>query len=310
MILKILEQLRAAALTCNTVLLIGETGVGKERLAEFLHQKSVRQFKPMVKVNISSLPRELIESELFGHERGAFTSAIAEKHGFFEVADGGSLFLDDIDDLPLEAQGKLLRAVETRTIQRVGSTRPIPVDVRFIVASKASLRHLVDQGLFRADLFYRLNVVPIEVPPLRERREDIPLLIGHFLREFLPDHEVQVSKDALRIMVNYSWPGNVRELINVLLRITLSVNGEITLEDLPPEVRGEDPVQLLMKSCARCFSEKSMHYDDVVTCLESTLLRHALIRHNGNKSEAARFLGLSLSTFRDKLTKYGLTEVR
>jgi transcriptional regulator with GAF, ATPase, and Fis domain len=309
-ILKILEQLKTAALTDSTVLLIGETGVGKELFATFLHQKSVRRFKSLIKVSVATLPRELVESELFGHERGAFTSAVSEKKGLFEAAHGGSLFLDDIDDLPIELQPKLLRAIETREIQRVGSTRTIPVDVRFIVASKVSLKELVDQGTFRADLFYRLNVVPIEIPPLRERREDIPLLVEHCLRDFLPEKNIVVSKEALRALVNYSWPGNVREFINILLRVTLFVNGEITLEDLPPEIKGEDPIDMLIKSCTRCFMEKEMDYEDVVVCLEANLLRHALDLNKGNKSKAAQYLGLKLSTFRDKLAKYRLTEFR
>jgi two-component system response regulator AtoC len=308
--LKILEQLKTVALSDGTVLLIGETGVGKELFATFIHQKSVRRFKPLIKLSVATLPRELVESELFGHEKGAFTSAVSERKGLFEAAHGGSLFLDDIDDLPIEMQPKLLRSIETREIQRVGSTRTIPIDVRFIVASKVSLKELVDQGTFRADLFYRLNVVPIEIPPLRERREDIPLLVEHYLKDFLPEKNVAVSKEALRALVNYSWPGNVRQFINALLRVTLFVNGEITLDDLPPEIKGEDPVDMLIKSCTRCFLGKDMNYEDVVVCLEANLLRHALDLNKGNKSKAARLLGLKLSTFRDKLAKYQLAEFR
>lgn len=308
--LKILEQLKTVALADSTVLLIGETGVGKELFATFLHQKSARRFKPLVKVSVATLPRELVESELFGHERGAFTTAVSEKKGLFEAAHGGSLFLDDIDDLPIEIQPKLLRSIETRQIQRVGSTRTIPVDLRFIVASKVSLKELVDQGTFRADLFYRLNVVPVDIPPLRDRREDIPLLVDHYLKDFVPEKHILVSKEALRALVNYSWPGNVRELINILLRVTLFVNGEIMLDDLPPEMKGGDPVEMLIKSCERCFIEKDMNYDEVVVCLEGNLLRHALDLNKGNKSKAAKLLGLKLSTFRDKLAKYRLTGFR
>jgi two-component system response regulator AtoC len=308
--LKILEKLKTAALSDGTVLLIGETGVGKELLATFLHQKSVRRFKPLIKVSVATLPRELVESELFGHEKGAFTSAVSEKKGLFEAAQGGSFFLDDIDDLPIEIQPKLLRAIESREIQRVGSTRTIPIDVRFIVASKVSLKELVDQGTFRADLFYRLNVVPVEIPPLRDRREDIPLLVDHYLKDFLPEKNIVVSKEALRALVNYSWPGNVREFINLLLRVTLFVNGEITLEDLPPEVKGEDTVEMLIKHCTRCFVERELDYDEVVVCLESNLLRHALDLNGGNKSRAAKLLGMKLSTFRDKLSKHKVADIR
>lgn len=305
-ILNILEQLKTIALSDGTVLLIGETGVGKERFAEYLHRKSARRFKPLVKVGVATLPRELVESELFGHEKGAFTGAASEKKGLFEMANGGSLFLDDIDDLPIEIQPKLLRAMEAHEIQRVGGTRTIKIDVRFVAASKASLKDLVDQGKFRADLFYRLNVVPVNIPPLRDRREDIPALVEHYLKVYLPDKQVNVSKEALRALVNYSWPGNVRELVNVLVRVLLFVNDEITVEDLPNEVRGEDPIDLLIKSCSRCFFEQQMSLEQIVACLETNLLRKALEMHQGNKSRAADFLGLKLSTFRDKISKYDL----
>ncbi|MEW6511727.1 MAG: sigma-54 dependent transcriptional regulator [Bacteroidota bacterium] len=305
-ILNILEQLRTVALSDSTVLLIGETGVGKERFAEYLHHKSVRRFKPLVKVGVSTLPRELVESELFGHEKGSFTGAAVEKKGLFEVANGGSLYFDDIDDLPIEIQPKLLRAMEAHEIQHVGGTRPIRIDVRFIAASKVSLKDLVDQGRFRADLFYRLNVVPITIPPLRDRREDIPPLIEQYVRHFLPDKRVTVSKEALKAFVNYSWPGNVRELVNVLVRVLLFVNDHVDLEDLPREIRGEDPISMLIKSCSRCFFEERMNYDQILACLETNLLRQALEMHHGNRSRAADFLGLKLSTFRDKLVKYNL----
>lgn len=203
-ILDILQQLRTIALTDRTVLFIGETGVAKDRFAEYLHQKSARRFKPLVKIDMATLPRELVESELFGHEKGAFTGAAAEKKGLFEAAEGGSLLLDDIDDLPIEIQPKLLRAMESHEIQRVGGIRTIKIDVRFIATSKVSLKDLVDQGKFRADLFYRLNVVPITIPPLRDRREDIPALIEHYLKFYLPEKTVTVSKEALRALVNYS----------------------------------------------------------------------------------------------------------
>jgi transcriptional regulator with GAF, ATPase, and Fis domain len=309
-ILGILERLKTVALAESTVLLIGETGVGKDLFAEYLHQKSVRRFKPLVKVGVATLPRELVESELFGHEKGAFTGAALEKKGLFEVANGGSIFLDEIDDLPIEVQPKLLRAIESHEVQRVGGTRLIPIDVRFIVASKVSLKKLVDEGKFRADLFYRLNVVPIEIPPLRDRREDIPLLANHFLKVLSPEKQITVSKETLRALLNYSWPGNVRELINVLRRATLFANGEITIDDLPTEIKGGDSMDMLMKSCSRCFLEEHMSYDQLMTCLETNLLRKALEIHEGNKSRAAKFLGLKPSTFRDKLAKHHLADSR
>lgn len=309
-ILSILEQLRTIAHSNCTVLLIGETGVGKERFADYLHLHSARRHKPLVKIGVASLPRELVESELFGYEKGAFTSATSEKKGLFEVASGGSLFLDDIDDLPIEIQPKLLRALETREIQRVGGTRSIPIDVRFIAASKVGLRELVDQGKFRADLFYRINVVPIVIPPLRERREDIPALVEYYLEALAPGKNIRVSKEALRTLVNYSWPGNVRELKNILHRIVLFADEEIGVEDLPPEIKLENPLELLMRNCSRCFIEEQLSYQEILGCLESNLLRKALEMSDGNKSRAAKFLGLKLTTFRDKLKKYGLAGSR
>jgi len=305
-ILDILDQLKTISLSDSTVLLVGETGVGKELLAEYLHQKSVRRYKPLVKVGVATLPRELVESELFGHEKGSYTSASSDKKGLFEIADGGSLFLDDVDDLPIEMQPKLLRAMESGGIQRIGGTRSIPIDVRFIAATKVNLKELVDQGRFRADLFYRVHVVPIVIPPLRERREDIPVLVEHFLRVLAPEKTMVVSKEALRALINYSWPGNVRELKNILARTILFANDEITVEDLPSDIRGENPVEMLLKSCSRCFVEEEMSFQQIVECLESNLLRKALELHSGNKSRAAQYLNLKLSTFRDKLEKYHL----
>lgn len=302
----ILEQLKTVALSDSTVLLIGETGVGKEKLADFVHHKSVRRFKPLVKVGAAALPRELAENELFGHEKGSFTSAVSEKKGLFEVANGGTLFLDDIDDLPIEIQPKLLRAIESGQIQRVGGTRTIPVDVRFIAASKVSLKTLVDQGRFRADLFYRLNVVPIVIPPLRERREEIPVLLEDFLRSFSPEKKLVFSKEALRALINYSWPGNIRELKNAVARISIFAKDTIEAEDLPPEIAGQHPIDMLLKTCTQCFFEERMSYDQIVGCLEMNLLRKALEMNGGNKSKAAKFLQLRLSTFRDKLSKYNI----
>lgn len=303
----ILDRLQTVALSDSTVLLTGETGVGKEKLADFLHQKSVRRFKPLVKVGVATLPRELAETELFGHERGAFTSANAEKKGLFEVANGGSLFLDDIDDLPIEIQPKLLRAIESSEIQRIGGIRTISIDVRFIAASKVSLKELVDQGKFRADLFYRLNVIPISIPPLRERHEDIPDLLEHFLKTFAPDRQLSFSKEALRALINYSWPGNVRELRNMIARVVLFASGEIQLEDLPAEINSEHPLDMLLKSCNRCFMEDRMGFEEIISCLEVNLLRRALDMHAGNKSKAAEFLKMKLSTFRDHCVKHNLS---
>jgi len=302
----LLARVDRIARSDTTVLLIGETGVGKELVADYVHRVSPRADRPFVKIALSAMPHDLLESELFGHERGAFTSATADKRGLFELAHTGTLFLDDVDDVPLGVQAKLLRVLESRQVMRVGGTVTIPIDVRLVSASKVDLRQLVERGTFRADLFYRLNVFPVEIPPLRDRREDIPLLVSHFLRRFAPERPLRLSPEAERALVNYDWPGNVRELRNVVQRIALFADGEIGPSDLPPEITGGHPVEQLVRACTRCLVEGSMTYTEVVACLESNLLRQALAEAGGNRTQAARLLGLSLSTLRDKLKKYGL----
>jgi transcriptional regulator with PAS, ATPase and Fis domain len=250
------------------------------------------------------MPAELLESELFGHEKGAFTSASQEKKGLFEIAHTGSIFLDDIDDVPLQIQTKLLRFLESREMLRIGGTVPIQVDVRLITATKLDLIELVNKKLFRADLFYRINVVPIKIPPLRERRDDIPLFIEYFLKHYKPEKEISLSNESLFALVSYSWPGNVRELKNLVHRISLYVDDKITFDDLPPEIRNENPIELLLKACNKCYIEGTMNFDQVVKCLESNLLAEALRKSKGNQTQAAKSLGLSLSTFRDKRKKY------
>jgi len=302
----LLARVDRIARSDTTVLLVGETGVGKELVADYIHRVSPRADRPFVKIALSAMPHDLLESELFGHERGAFTSAASEKRGLFELAHTGTLFLDDVDDVPLGVQAKLLRVLESRHVMRVGGTVTIPIDVRLVSASKVDLRQLVQRGVFRADLFYRLDVFPVEIPPLRDRREDVPLLVSHFLRRFAPDRPLRLSPEAERALVNYDWPGNVRELRNVVQRIALFADGEIGPSDLPPEITGEPPVDQLVRACTRCLLDGSMSFTDVVACLESNLLRQALAEAGGNRTQAARLLGLSLSTLRDKLKKYGL----
>ena len=290
----------------SSVLLIGETGVGKEIFAEYIHRTSSRALKTFVKIGLAALPSELLSSELFGHEKGAYTSASTEKKGLFEIADAGSIFLDDIDDVPIDIQTKLLRVLESHELMRIGGTTPIQIDVRLITASKVDLKELVNRGIFRADLFYRINVVPIRIPPLRERRDDIPQLVEHFLKYFQPQKSISVSKEAMRALVNYPFPGNVRELKNLIQRISLFVNGEINLNDLPSEIKNENPVETLIKACNKCYIDGQMSLDQIVHCLEHNLLNEALNKAKGNQSLAAKELGLSLSTFRDKIKKYNL----
>ncbi len=291
----------------TSILLIGETGVGKEIFAEYIHRTSNRSQRPFVKIALSALPADLLESELFGHEKGSFTSASNEKKGLLEIADTGSIFLDDIDDVPLQIQPKLLRVLESRELMRVGGTKPIPIDVRIITASKVDLKELVNNGIFRADLFYRINVMPIHIPPLRERRDDIPVLVEYFLKHFKPDKPLKFSPEALKAMINYSWPGNVRELKNVVQRISLFAEDEIKLNDLPQEIQTGNPIDFLLKACNKCYIEGEMKFEQIVGCLEHNLLKEALRKSMGNQSQAAKSLGLSLSTFRDKLKKYSHT---
>ena len=302
----ILTRIETIANSDSSILLIGETGVGKELFAEYIHRTSTRADLPLVKVGLSAVPQDLLESELFGHDKGAYTSASGEKKGLFELAEGGSIFLDDIDDFPFALQSKLLRVLESREVKRVGGTRSIPLNVRLITASKLDLRELVERRLFRADLFYRINVVPIVIPPLRERVNDVPLLVEHFMNRFAPGKGLTVTPDAIKAFQDYPWPGNVRELRNIVQRIALFASSEVQLKDLPPEIQGENAVSLLIKACTRCFTDEKMTFDQVIACLEANLLQQSLTQTGGNKKKAAEHLKMSVSTFRDKLKKYNL----
>ena len=304
----ILSRVETIAQSDTSVLLVGETGVGKELFADYIHRASRRRDRPFVKIALSAMPHDLLESELFGHERGAFTSAIADKRGLFELAHTGTFFLDDIDDVAPAVQVKLLRVLELQQVMRVGGGVPIPVDVRLITASKIDLEQLVARNLFRADLFYRINVCPVHIPPLRERREDVPLLAAHFLQRFAPDKGLVLTPAAGQALTRYDWPGNVRELRNIMQQAALFAEREVRPEDLPPEIAGSDHVARLIKACGRCMIDGQLTYTDVVACLETNLLRQALADAGGNRSHAARALGLSLSTLRDKLRKYGLAD--
>jgi two-component system response regulator AtoC len=302
----ILTRVDTIAQSDSSVLLIGETGVGKELFAEYIHRMSPRSERPFVKVGLSTLPHELLESELFGHERGSFTSASSEKKGLFELAHTGSIFLDDIDDFPLGLQSKLLRVLESREVMRVGGATPIAVDVRLITATKVDLKQLVDTSMFRSDLYYRINVVPVFIPPLRERPDDIPPLIELMLKRYAPNRPFSLSPEALRILTDYAWPGNVRELRNVIQRICLFAPDRIQPEDLPQELRNSRPLDQITRACHRCFTEEHMTFDEVMVCLEVNLLRGALRQANGNRTRASQLLNMSPSTFRDKLKKHKL----
>lgn len=303
---KIISRLDKAIQTDSSILLIGETGVGKELFAEYIHKTSPRFMEPFVKISLSALPAELLESELFGHEKGSFTSASMEKKGLFELANNGSIFLDDIDDFPIRLQSKLLRALESSEIMRIGAQATTKVNVRVIAASKIDLKELVEKELFRSDLFFRLNVVPVEIPPLRERVDDVDLLANYFLKKFSTNGSMNFSDESLQAMLNYDWPGNVRELKNVIQRISIYAGDVIELSDLPSEISNIDNLSALLKSCSKCFVKDGMTFDQAVACLESNLLIQAMKKSNSNKTKAANLLGMSLSTFRDKLKKYQL----
>jgi len=305
-VLNILSRIEKVASSDCSILLIGETGAGKEVFAEYIHRISNRCNHPLVKVSLSTLPPNLIESELFGYEKGAFTSSIHEKKGQFEMADKGTIFLDDIDDFPLDLQTKLLRVLESKEIKKIGGQKPIPLDIRLITASKLELSEMVAQGKFRMDLFYRINVFPIIIPPLRQRVDDIPLLIEHFLKYYEPSRKIAVTDEAMEALTEYTWPGNVRELKNVIQRIALFSNGKITLENLPTEIKGEKPLSMFMKACGHCFKSRNLSFVEVMQCVEGHLLKEALNNSNGNYSQAARTLGMSLSTFRDKCKKHSI----
>jgi len=302
--LELIARINKIADSNSSILLIGETGVGKEVFADYIHHLSNRGTNPFVKIGLAALPPDLLESELFGFEKGSFTNADHQKKGMFELAHTGSIFLDDIDDTPLKTQAKLLRVLESNEVRHIGGTKSIPIDVRLISASKFEIKDLVTQNIFRQDLYYRINIVQLRIPPLRERRDDIPLLVDHFIKRLAPDKNLKLSAEALDVLINYSWPGNVRELRNVVQRASLFAEGEIKVSDLPDDYRQLDYLEQMVKACKACFTSGKMSYNAVIQCLEIRLLKEALRNADGNQSEAARKLGLKLSTFRDKLKKY------
>ena len=297
---EIFNLVKIVAQKSTSVLLVGETGTGKELLTNIIHYNSNRSKKPLVKVSCAILSRELFESELFGHVKGAFTGAIADKTGRFEMANGGTLYLDDIDDVPLDMQVKLLRALEEREIEKVGDHKGIKVDIRLIASTKKDLRIMVEAGEFREDLFYRLNVFPIELPPLRERPKDIVRLTNHFVAKFSDDGEIKVDDEVFEILKAYPFPGNVRELRNLAERLTLlSTNNKIEENIVPYEVKfpGYNPA---------CFSFEDKSLNEILEEVEKNALLSALDKAGGNKAKAAEILGLPASTVKSKITKYKL----
>ncbi len=310
---RVLERVHQVAPTSTTVLVTGETGTGKELIARLVHDASPRASKPFIALNCSAVPDTLLESELFGYERGAFTGAVERKTGLFEAADGGTLFLDEIGDLPLELQAKLLRVLQEGEVRRLGSTAGTAVDVRIVAATNRSLRDMVKAGTFREDLFYRLNVVPTELPPLRERRADIPLLVSSLLARLAQRHgkpEPRLAADALECLMSYDFPGNIRELENAMERaVVLAHESLITIDDLPEEMRNGAPTALRtavprnndeLKEAKRSARELAQQ------SVERRFIEALLGEHAGNVTKAAAAAGMNRSLLQQMLGRHGL----
>ena len=301
---KILSISQRVAGTDSTVLIMGESGTGKELIARFIHAHSRRSNQPFIAVNCGAIPPDLLESEMFGHERGAFTGAVGARMGMFQLANGGSIFLDEIGEMSSTLQVKLLRVLQEREIRPVGSDRSVKVDVRVVAASNRDLANEVEKGRFREDLFYRLQVIPIFLPPLRERRSDIPTLVQHFLDKYNAKHEgraCQVADDAMVHLWEYDWPGNVRELENLIERmVVLSEDGFIRVDSLPTNIRSFISEKKIPRPT---LTEEGIDLNRAVEEFEYRLIDEALRRTKGNKQAAARLLGLKRTTLVAKLRR-------
>jgi DNA-binding NtrC family response regulator len=302
--IKVIEMIKQIADTKVTVMLYGETGTGKELAAQTLHNFSSRGDKPFVKVNCAAIPETLLESELFGYEKGAFTGAVVRKPGKFELASGGSIFLDEIGDISLGVQVKLLRTLQEREFERLGGTKTIKVDVRIIAATNKNLEELVKKGSFREDLYYRLNVVPITMPPLRDRKEDIPMLIDSFLNKSsdisgrLPK---KMSSEALSKLIVYSWPGNIRELQNIIERcVVINPRDIISVEDLP--------INISLFQETQSNEEEISKLDEVLDGAEKEVIIKVLRENKGNRTKASEALGISRRSLHRKIIKYSIED--
>jgi transcriptional regulator with PAS, ATPase and Fis domain len=289
----------------SNVLIQGASGTGKECVARLVHESSFRSSGPFVPVSCASLPSGLIEAELFGYEQGAFTGAAKQRAGRFELADGGTLFLDDVDDIPIDLQVKLLRVIQEREFERIGGEETLSVNFRLVVASKENLDSLVKKGRFREDLYFRLNVVPVHIPPLRQRREDIPLLCDYFANRFavyLNRPSPQIDEEAMSKLVNYIWPGNVRELENIIERmLVLSKDGHIRAEMLPAEFFEPDTSAVTIRTD---YLER-VDLPKMTANIEDQLIRWALAKSGGNLAKAASLLNIPRSSLQYKISKLG-----
>jgi DNA-binding NtrC family response regulator len=328
--IEVYQLTRKVAASSATVLLTGETGTGKELIARALHELSSRSTGPFIRVNCGALSENLLESELFGHVKGAFTSAHENRTGRFEAAHGGTIFLDEINSVSYKLQVKLLRVLQEHEFERVGDTKTVQVDCRVVAATNCDLLEEIDEGRFREDLYYRLNVIPVDLPPLRDRIEDIPLLVDHFLAQYAENNNLpvpRVSDDAMRFLQSYSWPGNVRELQNYFERaIILAETGTITSDLLPPHVRGLAPVRMKRRKAdnleslcselvAMGIGEDVDHsnrlHDRIVSLTERELIQQVLKTCHGVQTKAATRLGINRNTLHKKIDDYGLeSEVR
>lgn len=295
--------------TDSTILIYGESGTGKELIARAIHYNSYRQDKPLVPINCGAIPEELLESELFGHEKGAFTGALTLRLGRFELANGGTIFLDEIAEMRLSLQVKILRVLQEREFERIGGTRTIKVDVRILAATNKNLEDLVARQLFRDDLYWRLNVIPLTLPPLRERLSDIPLLVAHFITRFNAEkkqHLTGITPEALQMLQSYHWPGNVRELENTMERIAiLKGNGIVTPEDLPEKVFRTGTAS---RAPSIDMPDEGIDFDATVEAFEKQLLMKALAKVGGVKSQAAKLLNMNRTTLVEKVKKLRLDD--
>lgn len=308
------QLIRKVAKTKANVMILGESGTGKELIARIVHQNSERSQGPFIPVNCAAIPTELLESELFGHEKGAYTGAHQCRKGKFELAEGGTLFLDEIGDMPLVMQVKLLRVLQEKTYERVGGSHFLMSDVRVIAATHKNLQISIQQGEFREDLYYRLNVFPIQIPPLRERRDDIPILIRHFIAQYQhhTGQGVILSSDAMAFLCDYEWPGNVRELANLIERMSILFSGKVLeFEDLSQEFfqtipgsRRQDKNLTILS--AKELPEAGFDLKDHLAKLEYTYITQALSEYRGIVSQAAKRLGLRRTTLVEKMRKYGM----
>jgi len=301
---QVLSLIDIAAQNDAAVLIQGESGTGKELVAKAIHEQSHRCKKPFVPLSCAALNQNLLESELFGHEKGAFTSAVRAKPGKFELADGGTLFLDDVDDIPLETQIKLVRVLQAFEFEKVGGIKPIKVDIRVIAATKRNLAAMVDEGKFREDLYYRLKIFPILLPLLKERKEDIPLLVEHFLRLYASEKEMQVTPEAMDILIDYDWPGNIRQLENTVRRmIAISTSPILGIPQIPQTMRYSQIRELMD---IRKNTDENIPFDELIQQTERQLILIALERADWNKTHAAEILEMKRGTMISKMKRLSI----